>query len=30
LRAFGQVHQLIRDLFRHRVELAGVQVRNDH
>ena len=30
LRAFGQIHQLVRDLFRHRVKLTRVQVRNYH
>jgi hypothetical protein len=30
LRSFGQVHHLICDLFRRRIELARVQVRNDH
>jgi hypothetical protein len=30
LRSFRKVHQFIRDLFRHRIELTRVQVRNDH
>jgi hypothetical protein len=30
LRPFRKVHQFIRDLFRHRIELTRVQVRNDH
>jgi len=30
LRPFRKVHELIRNLFRHRIELTCVQVRNDH
>ena len=30
LRSLGQIHHLIRDLFRDRVKLTRVQIRNDH